>query len=174
MKKEQQEQQQESEQQHQQQDDQIKQQEQQKQPSNLHDYTEMLREATERIANDFVHLLNVLKMGERFHNIPLDQESKLYNVFAMWSRCFGYKMPAEFLGNHPLHKVDGASLLSQYNDFFASDWFSEIVDNIVKNAGFERIGNEQTPKNMPREARQMTPPPFNPLIFMDTTPTSIQ
>ncbi|KAL2899008.1 Cell wall-binding protein YocH, partial [Bienertia sinuspersici] len=141
---------------------------------NLQECTQMLTEATKRIENDSMHLSNVLKMGERFHTIPLDQENTLYNVSAMWSRCSGYKMPDAFPGNHPLHKVDGASLLSQDNELFASDWFGEVVDNIVKNAGFQRNSDEQTPQNMPRQARQMTPPPFNPLIFMDTTPTSMQ
>ncbi|KAL2903458.1 hypothetical protein RDABS01_002168 [Bienertia sinuspersici] len=44
----------------------------------------------------------------------------------------------------------------------------------LQNAGFQKNSDEQTPQNMPRETRQMTPPPFNPLIFMDTTPTSMQ
>uniref|UniRef100_A0A803NCL3 Uncharacterized protein n=1 Tax=Chenopodium quinoa TaxID=63459 RepID=A0A803NCL3_CHEQI len=102
------------------------------------EYTLMIREAIERIANEFVNLSNVLKMGERFHNTSLEQENTLFNVSAMWARCSGCKMPgAEFHSSTPMQKVDGGSLLSQDVEFFASDWFGDIIDNVVKSAKFQ-------------------------------------
>ncbi|XP_021751869.1 uncharacterized protein LOC110717467 [Chenopodium quinoa] len=93
----------------------------------------MLREATERIANDFVNLSNLLRLGERFHTTPLVEETTIYNVKAMWSKCAGAKLPSEIQQPTQNQRVEGASILSQDTDFFASDWFGNIIDDVVKN-----------------------------------------
>uniref|UniRef100_A0A803KTZ6 Uncharacterized protein n=1 Tax=Chenopodium quinoa TaxID=63459 RepID=A0A803KTZ6_CHEQI len=97
------------------------------------EYNQMLREATERIANDFVNLSNLLRLGERFHTTPLVEETTIYNVKAMWSKCAGAKLPSEIQQPTQNQRVEGASILSQDTDFFASDWFGNIIDDVVKN-----------------------------------------
>uniref|UniRef100_A0A803KXZ3 Uncharacterized protein n=1 Tax=Chenopodium quinoa TaxID=63459 RepID=A0A803KXZ3_CHEQI len=58
----------------------------------LHEYTHLLRQATETIASSFVNLSKILKMGEKFHNRPIDGDATLYNVATMWSRLSGIKL----------------------------------------------------------------------------------
>uniref|UniRef100_A0A803LS62 Ubiquitin-like protease family profile domain-containing protein n=1 Tax=Chenopodium quinoa TaxID=63459 RepID=A0A803LS62_CHEQI len=62
---------------------------------NLEEYTLLLRQATERIAEGFVNLSNVLKLGERFHGNTLDVDTTLLNEN---TKEFGDNMSVEDTG----------------------------------------------------------------------------
>uniref|UniRef100_A0A803KY96 Ubiquitin-like protease family profile domain-containing protein n=1 Tax=Chenopodium quinoa TaxID=63459 RepID=A0A803KY96_CHEQI len=132
------------------------------------EYTHLLRQATETIASGFVNLSKILKMGERFHNRPIDGDATLYNVAAMWSRLSGIKLSEKVINNVPSQRVEGSSILSQDTEFFASDWFGEMVDNVVKNSGVEGITVEKEKEGGEEEDSQ--PTELEPLVFSVVTP----
>uniref|UniRef100_A0A803LBU8 Ubiquitin-like protease family profile domain-containing protein n=1 Tax=Chenopodium quinoa TaxID=63459 RepID=A0A803LBU8_CHEQI len=132
------------------------------------EYTHLLRQATETIASGFVNLSKILKMGERFHNRPIDGDATLYNVAAMWSRLSGIKLSENVINNVPSQRVEGSSILSQDTDFFASDWFGEMIDNVVNNSGVEGITVEKEKEGGEEEDSQ--PTELEPLVFSVVTP----
>uniref|UniRef100_A0A803N2J1 Ubiquitin-like protease family profile domain-containing protein n=1 Tax=Chenopodium quinoa TaxID=63459 RepID=A0A803N2J1_CHEQI len=110
----------------------MRQQQEEEQLPGSNEYNQMLQEVTERIANDFVSLTNILKLGERFHTTPLVDGNTMYNLTAMWSKCAGVNLPNVIQHTQDQHAV-GASILSQDTDFFESDWFGDMIDDVVKN-----------------------------------------
>uniref|UniRef100_A0A803N876 Ubiquitin-like protease family profile domain-containing protein n=1 Tax=Chenopodium quinoa TaxID=63459 RepID=A0A803N876_CHEQI len=102
-------------------------------PTNMQEYNQLLREATERIASGFVNLSNVLKLGEKFYTAPLVEKNAMYNVAAMWSKCSGYRIPQEIQPQTQFQRGEGSSILSQDNDFFGADWFGNMIDDVVMN-----------------------------------------
>uniref|UniRef100_A0A803L9F3 Ubiquitin-like protease family profile domain-containing protein n=1 Tax=Chenopodium quinoa TaxID=63459 RepID=A0A803L9F3_CHEQI len=137
---------------------------------NLEEYTLLLRQATERIAEGFVNLSNVLKLGERFHGNTLYVDTTLLNVSTMSAKCSGIKFSQENQKNIPTQREEGTSILSQDTDFFASDWFGEMVDNVFKMAGFEEntkeFGDNMSVEDLEFRRRELNHPHLNQFEWM--------
>uniref|UniRef100_A0A803MRJ5 Uncharacterized protein n=1 Tax=Chenopodium quinoa TaxID=63459 RepID=A0A803MRJ5_CHEQI len=65
----------------------------------------------------------------------------MYNLTAMWSKCVGVNLSNVIQQHTQSQHGEGTSILSQDTDFFALDWFGNMIDDVVKNVMLASIQN---------------------------------